>query len=471
MVSTQPTEPPRKKRKAALVISIIAAVLVVLAGAAAVLFFTLTYPAEGRWYNEERGEMLVFDKDGNVDIITLSGTQSEAFSYSRLKNEGSFSIGEEAYGFEADDQEMLVDNLGTYLKADDGFSVASFLDEHGKLGTWYSEERGEVLVFNTEGALERIRLSGTQDTDYEYEHEDGNGLLTLGNTSYSFSISNEQMDIVDLGGYTPAGSDFDSDAFIDEFGKLGTWYCEDRGEVLAFNMDGTVKTRHLFSSNQAAFEYDREASTVAITMGPYSYEGRIEDDQLVVKDMGTFIQAEDSFDEGAFFEDFGDSVLGVWYDKEGELVIDLHADGTYDAVSYGTSFEGTYTQQENGATITYDFLGIERNEEYSLSSGELVKDDPQVADAADTLTREDVEQLGENTQYDKVIGTWVSSYANVSIIFVDETHVILTAGEELNGTYSYDPLSGIGVIYILGDKEPFVTDGIMMLLADVIFIR
>ena len=471
MIGAQPEARPPKKRKTGLIIGIIAAILVVLVGVAVVMFFTMTYPAEGQWYNEERGEVLVFGEDGTVSVVSFLGTEDESFSYSRLKGEGNLSIGKTSYDFEADDQEMTIDGLGTYWKADDGFSTSDFLDEYGKLGTWYCEERGEVLVFNVEGTLQRVRLSGSQDSNYEYGYEDGSGTLMFGDTSYKFSLGDGQIDIADIGIYTQADAEFVSSDFINEYGQLGTWYCEERGEVLVFNMDGTMKSQHVSSTNVATFEYDREANTVTMAIGPFAYSGSIEDGQFITENMGTFIQAEDIFDEDVFFEDFGNSILGIWYDPEGELTIDLHADGTYSAFSYGASLEGTYTKQSSGVTITYSVFEIDYEEDYTLVDGELIKDDPDVKNAADTLVREVMEQLGEDDSYSAVIGTWVPLYGNGTLKFTDDTHVTLIVGDSYSGTYAYDPFTGVGYIYMLGDSEVFVTDGEFLAFLEVVFYK
>lgn len=473
MMSMQPQAPPRKKKKTGLIIGIIAAVLAVLAGAAVLLFYMLTFPVEGQWYNEDRGEVLVFGEDGSVEVISLMGTEKGDFEYNRLKGEGYYSVGKASFDFESDEEEAYVDGLGTYVKADEGFSTEDFLADFGWLGTWYSEERGEVLVFGTKGALQHISLVNTKDTLYEYNYLDGSGTLTLDDVSHDVSIKNSQLNISDIGAFKPAESAFDSAAFIDEFGQLGTWYCEERGEVLVFSMeDGTVKSRHASATNDATFEFTPSTNAVALTVGPFTYQGKIEDGQLVTDNMGTFVQADDNFNESAFFEDFGNSVLGIWYDKMGELVVDLHDDGTYDAISYGSAFTGEYTKRDNGATIYFDLSGIDFKEVYNLVSGELVKTDKQIADAADAMVRGATDQFGEEDFYKDIMGVWTPLYGSGTVNFSDTTHVILKAGgSTYNGTYTYDPLIGAGIITIQGDTAVFATGGDYLYFLDIIFVK
>lgn len=457
LVYTQPEEPVRPKRKKiGLIIGLAAAV--VLIGVAAVLFFTMTHPVEGQWFNEERGEVLVFGAEGAVEVISLAGSQGDSFTYDRLAGEGSFSIGKDSYVFDADDKEMVIDDLGTYVKADEEFDSDSFLDEFGKLETWYSEERGEVLIFNPEGAAQRIYLTGAQDTGYEFDHQDGSGQVTIGDKGYNFTIKNEQMNIADIGTYTKAGRDFISGDFINEHGKLGTWYCEDRAEVLVFNMDGTIQSQHSGTVNDASFEFNREDSTVKITVGPFTYEGEIKDGQLVTEDMGTFVQAADSFDTTVFFQNFDESILGLWYDPKGELIIDLRDDGTYEAISHGTTYKGTYSDRSNGAEIQFAFLDMEVKFPYTIISGDLVKDEESMSGPANTLVRKASDQLGEDQIYEKVIGTWVTSDGAVTIKFVDESKVVLTTeGYDFTGTYDYDPLGDVGLIHVLDTDLLFLT--------------
>jgi len=472
MMSMQPDATPRKKKKTGLIIGIIAAALVVLVGAAALLYFMMTFPVEGQWYSEDRGEVLVFGEDGVVDVINMMGQQTEEFTYSRLKGEGTLSVGKESYDFESEEEEIYIDGLGTYVKAGETFAIAEFMDEFGWLGTWYSEERGEVLVFNAEGALECTDLIKSQDSTYAYSYQDGSGSMSLNDASYDIAIKNGQMNVSGLGSYKMADSDFDSAAFIAEFGQLGTWYSEERGEVLVFDMSGIVKSRHKNNVNNASFEFDPETFAITMTIGPFSYEGKIENGQLVTDSMGTFVQADEGFDEDTFFEDFGNSVLGIWYDKKGEMVIDLHDDGTYNAFSYGTAFSGEYTPQENGATVYFVVKALkdfEYNEKYSIVSGELVKDDPYFTDAADSLTREAVTLLDEDDAAQAVLGTW--SYYSVKVKFTDETHVTIVAGSTYNGTYTYDPLTGLGLITLQGGSELFIIEGDIMYFLDYFFTK
>ena len=461
----------KRKRKTGLIIGIIGIIAALLIGAAAVMFFTMTYPVEGQWYNEERGEVLVFGEDGELDVISYLNNQNESFSFDRLKGEGSFSIEDTPYEFIADEEQMTIKDLGTYSKADDHFDSDSFLEKYGKLDTWYSEERGEVLVFSPEGALAHTYLTGAQDTSYEYDLKDSSGLLMLGSTSYDFSVKDEKLDIADIGIFTKADSDFNSNEFINEHGKLGTWYCEERGEVLVFNMDGTMESQHSRTTNDAAFEYDREDNTVKITIGPFSYDGEIKDGELIVGDMGTFVQAGVSFDTDAFFSDFGDSVLGIWYDPAGEMAIDLRDDGTYFAISYGTNFNGTYTQQPSGADINFEFLDIEVEEEYSIVNGELVKDESSLYGPANTMVRTKSKQMDEDSQSDDVIGTWVADDGSVGLRFIGDDQFVIDVGDEYTGTYEYDPLGDVGFVYLLGEKILFVANGDNLVLGELFFYR
>lgn len=279
------------------------------------------------------------------------------------------------------------------------------------------------------------------------------------------------MDIDELGVYTPADSAFSSDDFINEHGKLGMWVSEKRGEVLVFSPGGVMECQRDFGVNKAAYEFDRESNTVKITMGPFSYDSRLENGLLKVRNMGVFSQAGAGFDPQAFMKEHDASVLGIWYDPEGELTIDLHEDYTYDAVSYGKTFTGTYVPQASGATIKYLFLKSEIRESYTLQNGELLKDDTIISDAADRLVRTEMSQKNADQSADKLIGTWISNDDLIKLTFIDQRNVIVDIGDKYTYSYVFEPLGHIGLIDISGEKWLFVTNGDYLILESVGFSR
>jgi hypothetical protein len=328
-----------------------------------------------------------------------------------------------------------------------------FIFTHAVEGQWYSKERGEVLVFGNDGTIDIKRLCGTGTEDFEYDRLTGKGSFDIGSREYDFTADASKMDIGDIGVFRKADSGFDINEFFDEYGNLGTWYSEERGEVLVFDRDGTLQSEHTNCVNDADYEYDRKRGTGEISFDPFSYEFQIDDGQLRIEGMGVFTEADNSFDTDDFLREFGDSVLGIWYDAAGEAVIDLHADGTYDLESFGRSFKGEYTNVNNDITITYKYINIDIGVNYILKNGVINIDISSKCDI-NKYVRENSEQKGIGHFYDEAVGKWISENGDFMLEFFDDGYgALYNTDDYFTGTYKYEPLGNMGYLNLVEEDD------------------
>lgn len=253
----------------------------------------------------------------------------------------------------------------------------------------------------------------------------------------------------------------------------GQWYNEERGEVLKFNADGTMQSIHMSSTNDAVYEYDRESGKGTITLGAFSHKMQYNDGMLSITDMGEFTKAAGGFDIDKFMDKYGDSILGQWFDTEGEGVIDLHADGTYDLATYGRNLEGKYTKSKSGVIVAYKYYDQIYNFHYNFEDGMLKVDKEDEGLSINNFVREYREQKGKEHLNDDALGKWVSETVGVTLeLFDDGTGVIYDINTSLTGIYEYEPVVNEGFFNADEGKTVFfmvVND--ILFMADAIFYR
>ncbi len=339
-------------------------------------------------------------------------------------------------------------------------------------GQWYNEDRGEVLVFGSSGDLRLESLCGSVSADYKYDRFSGKGSCSIGGKEYDIKSDGAEIDINGVGVFKKAGGGFDKAVFLDEHGYLGTWYSEERGEVLVFSRGGGLQSKRKAGVTEAGYAYDAEKKTGKITIAPFSYDFEIESGRLNVKKMGVFTQAVFSFDVGGFLSENGDSALGIWHDTNGEGIIDLHADRTYDLKSFGRNLSGTYTQAGNNITITYRYLDLDIEVKYILKDGVLMNNEKTNCDIEE-FVRGYSEQKTFDDYYDEPYGLWESDSGKYSLEFYHNgTGRFWSSGNYYNTVYSYEPLGNMGYVNIAGeDTVLFMIFDNTLILLDTVFYK
>ena len=121
-----------KKRRTGLIVLIIAGVVVV-AGAAVAAILLLGggdkgIPVEGVWYSEDNGDVLRFRDGGRVTLYAPDDDVRGNYDYDQREGEGLLTLDDEEYDFTVIDDELDVDDMGEYERADDDFDIDDFLD-------------------------------------------------------------------------------------------------------------------------------------------------------------------------------------------------------------------------------------------------------------------------------------------------------------------------------------------------------
>ena len=98
-----------------------------------------------------------------------------------------------------------------------GDGTADTTEESSIVGVWSNEETPSVVKFKQNGDVvmyyQNERFAGT----YEYDEKDEEGVIHLDSEDFPFSVSGDEIDIVEAGDFTRVDEeDFDIQEFIDE---------------------------------------------------------------------------------------------------------------------------------------------------------------------------------------------------------------------------------------------------------------
>lgn len=234
----------------------------------------------------------------------------------------------------------------------------------------------------------------------------------------------------------------------------GQWYNEDRGEVLVFNADGTMQSIHMSSVNDALYEYDKDKGIGTITLGTLSFRMQYADGKLDISNMGEFTRASGGFDRDSFIDEYGDSVLGLWFDPEGEYIYDLFNDGTCNIVSYGSEKKSTYSATETGITINVYSFDIVVPFDYTYKDGQLLLGGETIS----IMSRNYTEQKGADEIYDEIVGKYKAGNGNILEFFKDGTAVLNVLDIEFALSVKYDPTGAYGYL-VVQDGQGFFENG------------
>ena len=110
--------------------------------------------------------------------------------------------------------------VGITLGAAAVIALALILALSGKSpveGTWYSEERGMVLQFQS-GELVVSRMPGARDEgNYTFDLGKGEGIITADEEEYRFTMEDDVLLVSGQGSFRRAENGFDIEKFLDEY--------------------------------------------------------------------------------------------------------------------------------------------------------------------------------------------------------------------------------------------------------------
>ena len=86
-------------------------------------------PVAGTWYSEDNGDVLRFKDGGRVTLYAPDDDMRGEYEYDQRTGEGVLTLDDEDYDFAVDDDEIDVDDMGVYERADEDFDIDDFLDE------------------------------------------------------------------------------------------------------------------------------------------------------------------------------------------------------------------------------------------------------------------------------------------------------------------------------------------------------
>jgi len=113
---------------------------------------------------------------------------------------------------------LVIFVLVPWVYSDDPAGTSSS-DGISVVGLWSSEELGEVLQFKSSGSIVVNAYDGDTKGTYEYDQDKAKGTITLEDTDYTFKVSEDEINIKDMGVFTKeTDKDFDIDTFIHNTG-------------------------------------------------------------------------------------------------------------------------------------------------------------------------------------------------------------------------------------------------------------
>lgn len=90
-----------------------------------------------------------------------------------------------------------------------------FLNSVSVAGVWYSESRGEAIVFGAGRSFDAYTYYGDFDGDYEYDKASGKGHIEMSDgRKFDFIADNGKLKVSGMGVFVRADERFDIDAFI-----------------------------------------------------------------------------------------------------------------------------------------------------------------------------------------------------------------------------------------------------------------
>ena len=157
------------------------------------------------------------------------------------------------------------------------------------VGVWYSDEREELVEFETDGDIEIEAPYGDFDGEYEFDKGTQQGVITIDGTDYDFVVVDDVLTVEEIGRFyrdKDGDKEYNSDApdiggtapnptkpsedlgeFDAQTGVIGTWYSES-GEfgIVEFYKDGTVTVSAFGIEFGGMFTFDAASGQGTITI-------------------------------------------------------------------------------------------------------------------------------------------------------------------------------------------------------------
>lgn len=443
--------PPKKKTKTGLIIGLVAGGVALVAAAVLLYLFVLSgTPVQGEWYCAERGWVLSFGNEGEVEMHSLSGAAKNTYEYDKGKAQGKFTADETQYMFKIKDSRLALS---------DGSSQAVFTKLSGNEpieplvlaaleGYWTSEEIGEVLMLD-DGDVYVYSGYGDFKGSYKYDMAKGGGVFTLNSGNYAFSATHTILDVPDTGTYVKAPADLDIAAFMSEFGSplIGTWY-DLSGEygTITFYEDGTAEILSYGETFTSEYTYLTAEGTGTITMGDAVYTFVLSGGILTIDD----VSYSRDYVAQASADALG-AILGVWNEAAGMYgSVNFNADGSAQVYMHGITYFGTYNYDSltGNGEMTIDFL------DGALMPNAFMLDGQTLNIEGMAYTREYVPEVIH------IAGTWYDINGETGTLYFDEHGGLYmdTYGTYLMGTYAFDAQTLSGTLTIQFDDAPITVD-------------
>ena len=425
-------EAPKKKSKTGLIIGICAGVVVI--AVAVVLVLLLSGPnVAGDWISADDGIVLSVDKDGELTIYSLAG--SEKADYDFDKGSGSFDAGDVEYEFTVDKDELQLTNTDT----DDKFELTRADKEPDirevvtapLIGLWTNDSNGEVLEFKGYGEASTHSPDGDFDAIFEFDVKNGEGTFKVLENEFVFTCDGETMTLESIGAYQKVDDSFDIATFVSEHSNplISIWYDQAGvyGTIEFFN-DNTYTMVIYGVTTNGTYTYDSAAGTGEMTSelglsGTFSYAA------------GTL-----TFDGATYTKDYVEqqtapdysALIGNWYESTTGGSVSFSEEGTFNVFLGGNYYYGSYTfdpvsQEGTISTDTNETLN------FYISSGSLYLEGVE-------FTR-DYAAVSSGVE-----GYWYDIDGEVGTIFfyTDGSLEIYSYGTYVYGTYTYDAASNTG---------------------------
>lgn len=186
---------------------------------------------------------------------------------------------------------------------------------------------------------------------------------------------------------------------------LGMWVSEARGEVLEFRESGSIRV--YTASNEFKGRYAFSTGTGTIEVEDNEYRFAVSDGGLYVENMGNYTKVGEDFD----FDGFMDSVAVTVAVPEIDQALET--------------------------------LPVEPDDIPAVESPEISAEMPAEEDAVSDVIIEDADAVPAT-----LTGIWyeTTGYGGTIEFFDDGTYLVVVAGVEYSGTYTYDPAFAMGTV-------------------------